>query len=77
MFTITVTLSEIYSADYEGPDETSAIVAYARDYVHLSLTDWSLEGCDLITQRRVGFLIYATEGQLGAAKLFAVLQSER
>jgi hypothetical protein len=76
-FTLTVALSEIYSTDYEGPDETSAIAAYARDYVHLSLNDWPLEEVDLITQRRSGFFIYATERQLGAAKLFAMLQSER
>jgi hypothetical protein len=76
MFTITLQRSQFYSTDCEGPDETSAIVAYAPDYVHLSLTDSPLEECDLSTQRRVGFLRYATERQLGAAKLSTMLQSE-
>jgi hypothetical protein len=73
---LTVALNEVYSTEYNGTDETNAIVAYAKDYVHLSLTDWPIEECDLITQRRFGFMIYANENQIRLARQFAMLQCE-
>jgi hypothetical protein len=74
---LVVSLSEVYSMDYNGTDQTSAIIAYAKDFVHLSLGDWPIEECDLITQRKVGFMIYANERQVTLAQQFAMLQCER
>jgi hypothetical protein len=71
-FALEVQLSPAWSTDYRGPDDFAAAAAYARDLAHLSGTEWPIAECDLITQRRLAFAVYATDAQRAALQPFAM-----
>jgi hypothetical protein len=75
-FAMAVALSPKHTLEYRGPDDFHAIVAWARDYRHLSLTNWPLNEVPLIVHRRVAILVYGDAFQVDAGRHFALAQAE-
>jgi hypothetical protein len=73
---VTIVVSEHLFSEQEVRNDLNFIESFIRDYLHVSLGNWSLQESKQIVHRRFGFLVYSRDSQIEQAQHFALLQSE-